>query len=184
MSNLKQLVESFVKRNYKKVQRNEKAYRQTNDYISSELERKLDMYLGCIDEDQTARLIRDDMDHLIRRHQDYCIRGNIGSHYIASGIKQGDTVFEHVIPANVIRDMLIQNKLSINQALNSPTCLISKTDDVILRKSGLATSSPDYWHFFDRYSVLNCTFKTYNGQAIADLHSWTLEEHFKFFNVI
>lgn len=184
MSNLKQLVESFVKRNYKKVQRNDRAYKQTLDITTSELERLLELYRGCIDEDQTARLVRDSIDHWIRRYHDYAIRGNIGSHYVASGIKQGETVFEHVIPANVVRDMLIQGKLSINQALNAPTCLISKTDDVILRKSGLVSSSPDNWHFFDRYSVLNCTFKTYNGQAIADLHNWTLEEHFKFFNVV
>ncbi len=45
------------------------------------------------------------LDHWIRRYHDYAIRGNIGSHYVASGIKQGETVFEHVIPANVVRDM-------------------------------------------------------------------------------
>lgn len=183
MSNLKQLVESFVKRNYKKVQRNDKSYNQTLSITTSELERLLEMYRACIEEDQTARLIRDSMDHWIRRYHDYAIRGNIGSHYVASGIKQGETVFEHIIPANIVRDMLIQGKLTINQALNAPTCLISKVDDVILRKNGLASSSPDNWHFFDRYSVLNTEFKTYNGQLVEDLHSWDLNKHFEFFNI-
>lgn len=184
MFNLKTLVESFVKRAYKKVQRNDKAYRQTLDITTSELERLLEMYRGCIDEDQTARLIRDSIDHWIRRYHDYVIRGSIGSHYIATGIVSGDTIFEHIIPANIVRDMLIGGRLTINQALNAPTCLISKVDDVILRKSGLAASSPDHWHFFDRYSVLNTTFKTYNGQEITDLHAWTLEKHFAFFNIL
>jgi hypothetical protein len=183
MSNLKTLIESFVKRNYRKVQRNDKAYRQTLDITTRELERLLDLYNGCIEEDQTARLIRDSIDHWIRRYHDYTIRGNIGSHYVAVGIKQGETVFEHIIPANIVRDMLIEGKLSINQALNAPTCLISKLDDVILRKNGLVSSSPDNWHFFDRYNVLNAEFRTYNGQAIADLHNWTLDEHYKFFNI-
>lgn len=183
MSNLKQLVESFLKRNYRKVRRDDKAYRQTLDITTSELARLLEMYQTCIDEDQTARLIRDSIDHWIRRYHDYVIRGNIGSHYVAAGIKQGETVFEHIIPANIVRDMLIQGKLTINQALNTPTCLISKVDDEILRKSGLVSSTPNNWHFFDRYQVLNTKFKTWNGIEVTDLHQWTLEKHFEIFNV-
>ena len=184
MSNLKTLVESFTKRSYKKVQRNDKAYKHTADITTSELSRLLDMYRGFIDDDQTARLIRDSIDHWIRRYHDYVIRGSIGSHYVADGIVKGNTIFEHIIPASIVRDMLIEGKLSINQALNAPTCLISKVDDVILRQSGLGSSSPDNWHFFDRYSVLNTTFKTYNGQTITNLHDWTLEKHFAFFNIL
>lgn len=181
-SNLKQLVESYSKRNYKKVNRNDRSYRQTLEITTSELERLLDLYRSCLEEDQTARLLRDSIDHWIRRYHDYAIRGNIGSHYVAEGIKQGDTIFEHVIPASSIRDMLLGNKLTINQALNAPTCLISKIDDVILRNNGLGSSSPDYWHFFDRYTVLNTKFKTYNGQEINDPHDWTLEKHYEFFS--
>ena len=184
MSNLKTLIESYVKRAYKKVQRNDKAYRQTLDITTSELDRLLEMYRGFIDEDQTARLVRDSIDHWIRRYHDYVIRGAIGSHYVAAGIVSGETIFEHIIPANIVRDMLIEGRITINQALNAPTCLISKVDDVILRKSGLGSTSPDHWHFFDRYSVLNTTFKTYNGQSITDLHALTLEKHFTFFNIL
>lgn len=183
MSNLRQLVESFLKRSYRKVQRNDKAYRQTLDITTSELTRLLEMYRGCIDEDQTARLIRDSIDHWIRRYHDYVIRGDIGSHYVANGIKQGETVFEHIIPANIVRDMLIQGKLTINQALNTPTCLISKVDDVILRESGLGSASPNNWVFFNRYQVLNTKFKTWNGQEITDLSNWTLEDHYNYFNI-
>ena len=180
---LKTLVESFVKRAYKKVQRNSKSYNQTLDITTTELERLLEMYRGYINEDQTARLVRDSIDHWIRRYHDYVIRGSMGSHYIAEGAVKGNTVFEHVIPANIVRDMLIQGKLTINQALNAPTCLISKEEDVVLRENGLGATSPSHWHFFDRYQVLNKQFKTYNGQVITDLHNWTLEEHYKFFNI-
>lgn len=183
MSNLKTLVESFVKHNYRKVQRNTKSYQQTDDITVSEIERLVDMYKTCLEEDQTARLIRDSIDHWLRRYHDYSIRGDIGAHYRQIGIVHGETVFEHVIPANEIRDMLIEGKLTVNQALNAPTCLISKVDDVILRKSGLSASSPSRWFFFRRYQVLNSTFNTYNGQNI-DLDTWTLEDHYRLFNIV
>lgn len=183
MSNLKQLVESYLKQSYKKVQRNDKAYRQTLDLTVSELTRLIEMYHGCLEQDQHARLLRDSIDHWIRRYHDYVIRGDIGSHYIADGTIEGDTVFEHIVPANIVRDMLLGGHLTIAQALNAPTCLISKADDVVLRKNGLGSSSPNHWHFFDRYQVLGAKFKTWNGQKINDLHDWTLEKHFEFFNV-
>ena len=92
-------------------------------------------------------------------------------------------MFEHVIPASEIRDMLIEEKITVNQALNAPTCLISKADDVILRKSGLGSSSPSRWFFFRRYQVLNSKFDTYNGQSV-NLDNWTLEDHYRFFDIV
>lgn len=182
MTQLKQLVESFTKKNYKKVKRGERSYKDTYEITVSEVTRLVEMYKTCIDEDQIARLIRDSIDHWIRRYHDYSIRGDIGSHYRQTGVVKGDTVFEHVIPANEIRDMLIESKLTVNQALNAPTCLINKADDIKLRKSGLSSSSPSRWHFFKRYNGLDSVFTTYNGQKI-DLNTWTLEDHYLFFNI-
>lgn len=182
MKTLQESVESFSKKTYTKVKRNERSYRDTYTFIAAEIQRYTEMYKNCIEEDQTARLIRDMLDELIRRYHNYSIRGDIGAHYRQSGIMQGDTVFEHVIPASQIRDMLIQGKLTINQALNAPTCLIRKVDDVKLRKSGLSVSSPSLWNFFKRYQGLDSVFTTYNGQKI-DLDSWTLEDHYRFFNI-
>ena len=141
------------------------------------------MYKNCLEEDQTARLIRDSIDHWLRRYHDYAVRGNIGAHYRQTGIVQGETVFEHVIPASEIRDMLIEGHLTVTQALNAPTCLISKVDDVILRNNGLSSSTPSRWFFFRRYQVLNSAFNTYNGQAV-EVDSWTLEDHYRLFNIV
>jgi len=180
MSDFKTLVESFTKRNYKKVQRNDQSYRLTLEITISELTRLIEMYSTCVEEDQTARLIRDSIDHWIRRYHDYAIRGNIGSHYRQTGTVKGETVFEHVVPANEIRDMLLEGKLTVRQALNAPTCLISKVDDVILRQKGLSSSSPSRWFFFQRYSVLQPTITTFNGKPI-NINDWTLEDHYKLF---
>lgn len=184
MSNLKTLIESFRKRAYKRVQRNDYSYKQTDDFTTSELERLLEMYLGKIEEDQEARLIRDAMEHHIRRYHDYSVRDKFGAHYMQFGVDIKNCIFEHIMPVNTIVAMLIEGRISINQSLNTPTCLINKEDDVILRKSGLNATSPDNWYFFRRYQVLNSKFKTYNGQPINNPNNFTLQDHFDLFGIV
>lgn len=183
MSNLKTLVEGYQHKNYKRVQRNDESYSQTLAFTVAELERLVSMYNEQFEENQTSRLIRDSIDHHIRRYHGYSIEGAIGSHYREIGVDIKQCVFEHVIPASSVRDMLIQGRLSIVQALNTPTCLIRKASDNILRESGLSSTSPSNWYFFRRYEGLQSKFETYNGQPIADLHNITLEDHFKLFGV-
>ena len=177
-------MEGFRKNAYKKVQRNDYSYRQTDDFTVGELTRLLEMYQSKIEEDQEARLIRDSMDHHIRRYHGYAIEGKINGHYRQIGVDESNCVFEHVIPATNVLAMLIEGHLTITQALNTPTCLIKKEDDVILRKSGLGSSSPDNWNFFKRYSVLDSKFRTYNGHMIENLDNFTLEDHFKLFGIV
>jgi hypothetical protein len=131
------------------------------------------MYKAQTTVDQTARQIRDSMDHHIRRYHGYSIQGKINGHYRQIGVDESNCVFEHVIPATNVLAMLIEGHLTITQALNTPTCLIKKEDDVILRKSGLGSSSPDNWNFFKRYSVLDSKFRTYNGHMIENLDNFT-----------
>ena len=181
---LQKLVESFVPVNYSRVQRGEKSYQESLAFTVSELERLVPMYKAQTTVDQTARQIRDSMDHHIRRYHDYAIKGSIGAHYREVGVDPKQCVFEHVIPLAKLRDMLLQGILTVPQALNSPTCLISVRNDEILREEGHVSSSPDYWHFFDRYAVFDDShFTTYTGEEISDPHEWTLEKHFQYFNV-
>lgn len=184
MSHLKTLVEAFSPVTYSRVQRGDQAYKETYELTVSELERLVKLYKELQQVGQTARLIRDSIDHWIRRYHGYAIEGSIGSHYTEVGVDRANCVFEHVIPAAKVRDMLLQGILTVTQALNTPTCLISKRNDDILREEGHVSSSPDYWHFFKRYEMFdNAQFVTYNGRAIEHLGSWTLEDHFEFFNI-
>ena len=184
MSNLKSLIESFEPVAYSRVQRGDKAYKETYELTVTELERLVTNYKELQSVGQTARLIRDAIDHWIRRYHGYAIEGSIGSHYIEVGVDKANCVFEHVIPAAKVRDMLLQSVLTVKQALNTPTCLISKRNDDILREEGHVSSSPDYWNFFKRYSVFDDTsFVTYNGQEIKNIESWNLEDHYRFFNI-
>jgi len=183
MSNLKTLIEGFRKKAYKRVQRSDLSYKQTDEVITSELERLLAKYSTFLVEDQEARLTRDFIELAVRRYHEYSIDGKFGGHYRQVGVDEKNCIFEHIIPINSVVAMLIEGRLTITQALNTPTCLIKKEDDVILRESGLGSSSPDHWNFFKRYRVLNSVFKTYNGQVIADLDTFTLEDHYNLFGV-
>lgn len=186
MEQLQQNVESFEEINYRQVmvERNEDAYRITEEFIRGEVSRLLDMYRNLTVLDQRARLIRDGIDLYLRRGHGYAIEGRIGSHYCEVGVDVNNCIFEHMIPQSRIRDLLIQDRISIKQAMNPPTCLISKEHDTQLSKSGYNNKTPSYWNFFDRYSkVFEAKYETFNGQSISDPHNWTLGKHYEFFGI-
>lgn len=185
MSNLQQLVESFSPVAYSRVQRGDRSYRETYDLTVHELDRLVAEYKNLQSVGQTARLIRDSIDHWIRRYHGYAVGGSIGAHYTEVGVDKANCVFEHVIPAAKVRDMLLQGVLTVNQALNTPTCLISKRNDEILREEGHVSSSPDYWNFFKRYEMFDeAKFVTYIGEEIPNPSGWTLGKHFEYFKIV
>ena len=189
MSTLQENMQNMRGKKYVNVKRNDKAYEQALSTTTEELERLLDLYRNTvIEDDMRARLLRDSIDHWIRRYHKYAIQGKIKSHYHQRGISLSakDCIFEHVIPASTIRDKLIAGELSINQALNVPTCRVSRSVDSLLRQKGLHDSTPDAWFFFKRYKIAlaDIAIDTYNGQPVVDLGKWTLQDHFNFFGVV
>jgi hypothetical protein len=188
MLTLQENMQNMRGKKYVNVKRNDKAYEQALSTTTEELERLLDLYRNTvIEDDMRARLLRDSIDHWIRRYHKYAIQGKIKSHYHQRGVSLSakDCIFEHVIPASTIRDKLIAGELSINQALNVPTCRVSRRVDSLLRQKGLHDSTPDGWFFFKRYKIALDTIEieTYNGQSVKDLEAWTLQNHFDFFGV-
>jgi hypothetical protein len=181
---LKESLDKFTKANYIKVKRSEATHSESLTIAVAELDRLVNLYKNE-HTPQSARLLRDSMDHWIRRYHGYVIEGGIGAHYTEVGVDIKNCIFEHVIPAAKVRDMLIQGVLTTAQALNTPTCFISKKNDQLLRKHKRVSSSPDYWQFFRRYDVFNnnVKFQTHNGQAIS-ISTWTLQDHFKLFGIV
>jgi len=189
MPTLQESMQNMRVKNYTRVKRNDKAYRQCEEWAVVALERLLKLYRNnVVEEDMQARLWRDDMDKAIRRYQEYAIQGRIKSHYNQSGVSLAakDVTFEHVIPLCVVRDLLIDGKITIQQAINMPTCRVSKKVDKALREASLHDSTPDGWTFFKRYQLIapDIEIKTFNGKSIDNLDTWTLEDHYRFFNVI
>ena len=189
MATLQESMQNMRGKRYTKVKRDDKAYRQCEESTVEELERLLELYRNnVVEEDMQARLWRDRIDNAIRRYQEYAIQGRIKSHYNQSGVSllAKNVTFEHVIPQRVVRDKLIDGELSINQALNVPTCRVSKTVDQALRDNSLHDSTPDGWIYFKRYQIVapDIEIETYNGKSIDNLNTWTLEDHYRLFNVV
>jgi hypothetical protein len=189
MTTLKENMQNMRGKGYANVKRNDKAYEQALSTSTEELERLINLYrTTVVEDDMRARLLRDSIDHWIRRYHKYAIQGKIKSHYHQRGVSLAakDCIFEHVIPASTIRDKLIAGELSINQALNVPTCRVSRKVDAALRQKGLHDTTPDGWFFFKRYKIAldSIEIETYNGQPIKDLDTWTLQDHFDFFGVV
>lgn len=188
-SKLQEAMQNMRGKKYTNVKRNDKAYDLALSTTTEELDRLINLYrTTIIEDDMQARLYRDSIDHWIRRYHKYAIQGKIKSHYHQRGVSLAaqDCIFEHVIPASTVRDKLIAGDLSINQALNVPTCRVSRIVDQLLRKKGLHDSTPDGWFFFKRYKLVldDIAIETYNGQPVTDLDTWTLQDHFNFFGIV
>ena len=196
MEQTKLLMEAWRPKPKKRVQRNDAAYQQCYETTYHELERLLDIYKNTVfEEDMRARLYRDSMDHHIRRYHDYAIKGNIKSHYRQRGVSMAneDSIFEHTIPEGAVRDMLIDEVITINQALNVPTCRVSRYHNQLLNQRSLHDNNPEPWLFFRRYvngmsetvnnKVLVPEFETYNGQLITDLNTWSFGDHCTMFGI-
>ena len=181
MNNLKKLVESYHPTSYKRVQRSDQTHLESANLTEQEIDRLLSLYQHQ-QTLQEKRLVRDAIDHWLRRYHGYVIGGGIGSHYVEVGVDFKDCIFEHIVPARDALDMLLQGIMTVKQAMNIPTCLISKPNDQILQKSGRVKSSPSYWYFFKRYDVLQAEYKTYDG-LIIDPKTWNLQKHYNHFNV-
>lgn len=156
VKSLKENVIDFTPRSYhvKKLAHTDENVQITKNLTIIELSRLLKLYKKHGKEDYTARLWRDSMDHWIRRYHGYCVVDEIGSHYTEIGLQEKG-ILEHVVPLSNVRTLMIEDRLTIEQALNAPVCRISKEKDIILRQTGMGRTTPNLWHFFHRYKHLN-----------------------------
>jgi len=178
---LKEALENFTQPVYVRTKRSTESYATTAAYVTENLRRLVELYRTTKNDEQTYRLIRDDIDNSLRRYHQYCIKENIGAHYFERGL-EGNGIFEHMVPASTIRDMLIAQVITPEQACNMPTCRLSKANDDKLREAGWASKTPDIYNFWKRYEYSFDTenlFETYDGIEV-DLNM-TLDDHFKRF---
>jgi hypothetical protein len=177
---LKEAIENFRPPVYVRTKRSPETYRATETYVQKKLISLVEEYKSTRNDEQTARLIRDDIDNSLRRYHEYCIKQNFGGHYIEVGAEETD--FEHMIPASTVRDMLIAGIITPKQACNVPTCKLSKDKHVKLGESGWGSKTPDSFNFWKRYQYCFETqdvFTTWDGHKVDT--SMTLEDHFNLF---
>lgn len=184
MKLLMERVSGFAQKKPAPVKRGGASYDATYKFCVRGLRLCVWMYQRLKAEDQTARLIRDVMDFLLRRYHGYAIKENIGAHYYEKGLVHGTkTEFEHVIPASVARDMLLYDRLTIDEALNIPTCRLSKKKHKKLNSTKLGSTTPDIYWFWQRYENLGVNVETHDG-TVVDMTTWNLDSHYQYFKVL
>jgi len=179
---LKESLEQFTAPVYGKTKRTPDTYRTVADYCRRNLIRLVDEYHAVQNDQQLLREIRNDIDKYLRRYHEYCIqqRDGMAAHYHEVGADE-ECDFEHLIPAARIRDLLLATSISVEQALNAPTVRLSRTKHSSLKEAGWASTTPDMWLPFRRYSqVFSAEYETHDGTVI-DPETWTLERHFEYF---
>lgn len=179
---LKQLIETFVAPVYGKTKRTPETYKTVAAYCKKNLVRLVNEYSQVENDQQLLREIRNDIDTYLRRYHEYCIQQRDGmlAHYHEMGADE-DCDFEHLIPASRIRDLLLANRITVEQALNAPTVRLSRAKHMALKDAGWASKTPDMWLPFARYvQVFDAEFQTHDGTTV-DPANWTLEKHYEYF---
>lgn len=180
--NLQESLETFQAPVYAKTSRTHNTYLTVAGRCRRNLRRLVAEYHAVENDQQELREIRNEIDDALRRYHEYCIqqRDGMRGHYHEIAADE-DTDFEHLIPAARIRDLLLADRLTIEQALNAPTVVLSRTKHRALKEAGWAARTPDMWRPFRRYSqVFAAKYETYDGVAI-DPETWTLKDHYDYF---
>jgi len=179
---LRESLEQFTAPVYGKTKRTAETYQTVAVYCTHNLTRLVGEYQMIKNDQQWLREVRNDIDYYLRRYHEYCIqqRDGMKAHYHEVGADE-DCDFEHLIPAARIRDLLLANGITIEQALNAPTVRLSRVKHMMLKEAGWASKTPDMWLPFRRYTnVFEATYQTHDGTAV-DPTTWTLERHFDYF---
>ena len=179
---LKESLDRFVPAVYGRTQRTAETYQTVANRCRRNLDRLAQEYNATVNNAQELREIRNEMDDALRRYHEYCIqqRDGMKAHYHEIGA-DNECDFEHLIPASRIRDLLLANAISVEQALNAPTVQLSRAKHMALKDAGWASKTPNMWLPFERYTnVFAATYQTHDGTAIDPL-TWTLENHYNYF---
>ncbi len=181
MKKLMERVEGFAQKKPSPVKRNGQSYASTYEFVKQGILNMVKKYQLLEVEDQTARLVRDQIDFLLRRYHVYAIKENIGAHYYEKGLSLGSkTEFEHVIPASVVRDLLLVGRLTVDEALNVPTCRLSARKHRKLNSTQLSSTTPNIYWFWQRYQKLGIKIQTHDRTPI-DVATWNLDNHYEYF---
>ena len=179
---LQESLEQFTAPVYGKTKRTAETYQTVASYCTRNLTRLVAEYNAIQNDQQLMRETRNDIDTYLRRYHEYCIKQRDGmlAHYHEIGADD-ECDFEHLIPAARIRDLLLADCITVDQALNAPTVRLSRAKHMALKDAGWAAKTPNMWLPFERYTnVFQATYQTHDGTAVDPL-TWTLEKHYNYF---
>jgi hypothetical protein len=73
-------------------------------------------------------------------------------------------------------------RLTIDEALNIPTCRLSAAKHKKLNSTKLGSTTPDIYWFWQRYQSLGIQVETHDGTEV-DTVTWNLDSHYTYFKV-
>jgi len=168
------------------TKRSQNLYGQTYLCLHNEVERLVSAYQEIPKaKQQHRRLLRDSIDNNVRRFHQYCIQQNNQfpvQHYVdIDALENGEpTVFEHVLPMSIARDLLLDNIFSIDQVFTIPTCSLGRDKDKVLKDKGWNNDTPDIYYYWKRYSEsfrVDGVIQRKDGASINFAES--IEDHFE-----
>jgi len=166
---------------FKKVTKSQTTYEETEKYISNKLKVFINEY-SSLSSLQEKRLCRDLIDYSLRRFHQYSIQHRFKAFYFENP-QPDKKVFEHIIPASMLRNLLLDDKIDVSHALYPPIASISKDNDKKLRNAGLTKFNNDLWHPFKRYGLCGIFSSSkivdHFGNEI-DPNSFTLSDHYSY----
>ena len=181
MKSLQERVGEFRPARVDNVVRNGQSYEQSYKFTKRVLKLCKVVFNRLPDNGQAARHVRNLALWSLRQYHEYCIEGHFGAHYRQVGLKAADKKeFEHVLPVSLARDLMFFDMLTIDEAMNIPTCFLSKHKHRQLAKLKLGDSTPDIYWFWKRYADLGIIIETHDGTPV-DFSKWSLDTHYQYF---
>ena len=185
LAQLQESIQGFQPSDYGRVARSGETYVMTERFTRRVVMMAVRMYRRMERLDQTARLLRDLAEWALRRYHGYAIKERIRAHYRDRSIQpheKQNLVFEHVIPVRYVIGLLLLGRITVEQAMNPPTCTLRKADHDRLEDLHLGDTTPDVWNFWQRYDDLGLDIVTHDGTAV-DQTTWTLGSHVQYFDI-
>jgi hypothetical protein len=174
----REILADWKPKKYTRVRRSRASVQVTEEFVSGRLLEFCQSY-SSVQHEQGKRLVRDVMDFLLRRFHQYAVQQEIGSHYLQQGVRKG--IFEHLIPASVLRDLVLDGAITIQAAMHAPTVLLSKENDARLSAAGLTSKTKTPLYPFRRYieAGVEGVFTTHRGDIVTNLQDWSLDDHYR-----
>ena len=147
---------------------------QKQKFYADEITRHLEDFWATENDEVRLSLLRGKLDSTLRE-----FHKTLDPHYkVRSVIEDEKMVLEHVVPANCLIDLLIQEQITVQQACHMPLCMLPKSLDNILNDNGYKSTTPCPLYFLERYtSCFSNDVTTVNGTVLDS--TYTLDKHFE-----
>lgn len=177
---LKQRLVQARRTQYVRRKRTLGVHERIRDYISSCVNDIVNRYDRS---HEFEGAFREQLRHLIRTYHNYVIKHNFRAHYCDPN---GGSAFEHAIPMQQVIDLLLSRSLTVREAIDSPTALVSQQIAGRLKQVERKHNDDPYYPF-RRYlraaariqNLREVTLITPFSDLIVDLDTWTLDDHYR-----